>query len=68
MKGRMMKWLARSAFSVLVAVAMLMASPQYAAAGDCDLPEQMGLCPLRSITHIVSGSAYCGAITTVGRA
>ncbi len=45
MKSRMMKWLARGAFSVLVAVAMVMAGPQYAAAEICDAPGQIGKCP-----------------------
>lgn len=56
MKGRMMKWLARGAFVTLVAGAMLVASPQYAAAGNCDEEWQAGSCP--PLTPGPEGTCY----------
>jgi len=45
MKTSPKRWLARAAFAVLVAVAMVLLGPQPATANICDAPEQPGFCP-----------------------
>lgn len=45
MRGKAKKWLARGVFSALVAGAMLVAGPQYAAARYCNEEWQPGTCP-----------------------
>ena len=45
MRSTLTPWLARAAFAVLVAVAMVLLGPQPATANICDAPEQPGFCP-----------------------